>query len=222
VKQNTAVVTDAARIAESLNLSDYGASVSAHLNGDYSSHNQVAVYNFAYPITTVAPEVPSRAAHEVAASVQMRMSVTLGSIDYAVVVPAVVSSIPFASSGTGGGSSATVPPTFTLQPETQEVEAGATVTLTVAVTGTTPMAFQWRKDSVNIEGANSTTLVIADFQAADIGGYACLAINSRGATISNTAQVTIPGVGGSASLGGDDNWTGIFKPPFHIPGLGFF
>ena len=221
MKQNTAVVTDAARIAESLNLSDYGSSVSAHLNGDYSGHNQVAVCSIAYPITTVAPEVPTRAAHEVAASLEIRMSVTIGSIDYAVVVPAVVSSVPFASTGTGGGSSAAVAPLFTLHPLTQEVAVGTNVTLTVAVTGTTPIAFQWRKDSVNIEGANSTTLSIPNFQAANVGGYACLAINSKGSTISNAGVVTVPGVS-AGSNSDSDNWTDVFKPGFHIPGLGSF
>ena len=44
------------------------------------------------------------------------------------------------------------PPVIKLQPIAQNVDAGGNVTFSVNATGTAPLAFQWMKDGVNIDG----------------------------------------------------------------------
>jgi hypothetical protein len=48
-------------------------------------------------------------------------------------------------------------PAITMQPVSQTITAGQTATFTVAATGSTPLAFQWQRNDVNISGANSST-----------------------------------------------------------------
>ena len=45
-----------------------------------------------------------------------------------------------------------VPVTITTQPQTQNVDPGATVTFTVAASGTAPITYQWKKDGSDIAG----------------------------------------------------------------------
>jgi predicted extracellular nuclease len=75
-----------------------------------------------------------------------------------------------------------VAPTITAQPTPQSV-AGGTATFSVTATGTAPLAYQWRKDAidlvdgVNISGAQTATLIVANVTAADIGSYSVVVSN---------------------------------------------
>jgi len=106
---------------------------------------------------------------------------------------------------TGGAATG---PTITTQPASQTIAAGATVTFTVAATGTPSPNFQWRKnganlsDGGNISGAASTTLTLMNTQAADTGSYAAVVSNTGGIVSSSTATlaITSPALSPSARL----------------------
>jgi len=86
-----------------------------------------------------------------------------------------------------------VPPTITTQPASQFVAIGTNVTLVVGATGSAPMTYQWRKDGVNLSGANSSTLVLNGVQTNQTGIYQALLSNGFGARTSAVAVVSIAG-----------------------------
>src|SRR5262249_22266163 len=69
------------------------------------------------------------------------------------------SSISVALSGTGISISSVspLPPSITGQPANAAVNAGQAATFSVAATGTTPMSYQWSKNGMAINGANSSS-----------------------------------------------------------------
>ncbi len=89
-----------------------------------------------------------------------------------------------------GGSTATAP-SFTTQPASQTVSAGASVTFTAAATGTPAPAFQWLKGGSAIAGATNPSYTLASAQLADAGSYAVVATNSAGNLTSVAAQLTV-------------------------------
>ena len=93
-----------------------------------------------------------------------------------------------------------VAPTFTLQPASQTVAPGGTVTLTASATGSPPPTYQWRKNGQAILGATSATLTIASAQAADAGDYSVQVSNSVGAVTSAVATVAVATIDPNARL----------------------
>jgi hypothetical protein len=98
----------------------------------------------------------------------------------------------------GPGNTNTVP-AFTTPPASRAVIAGATVTFTVAASGTPPPTFQWRKDGTPIAGATAATLTLINVTAADVGAYTVVATNVAGNAVSSAATLTVspPPVGGT-------------------------
>jgi Immunoglobulin domain/FG-GAP-like repeat len=88
-------------------------------------------------------------------------------------------------------SPAAVAPAITLQPIGQTVTAGSPVTLTAAASGTPAPTFQWRKDTVNINGATGSSYTIAQTTAGDAGVYTFVATNSAGSATSNGVTLTV-------------------------------
>lgn len=62
-------------------------------------------------------------------------------------------------------------PMITAQPGSQAVCVGGSVTFTVATSGPPPLAYQWRKNGVNIPGATAASYRINNAQPADAGTY---------------------------------------------------
>jgi hypothetical protein len=89
------------------------------------------------------------------------------------------------------------PPVFVSQPQAQTVQAGAAVTMTASVNGSRPFTFQWRKNDVDILGANSvqlntnTSYVIPRSQTNDSGSYSVMASNLFGVTVSSAATLNV-------------------------------
>ena len=50
-----------------------------------------------------------------------------------------------------------VQPVITTQPQSKTVRVGQTALFTVTATGAPPLAYQWRKEGVNIPGATGAT-----------------------------------------------------------------
>lgn len=82
-------------------------------------------------------------------------------------------------------------PVITTQPRSATVNAGTTVALTVATSGTPAPAYQWRRDGVDLPGATSDTLVLSGISPAQAGGYTVVITTAGGAITSATASLTV-------------------------------
>jgi len=83
------------------------------------------------------------------------------------------------------------PVIITTPPSSQTVNPGAQVTLSVAATGTTPIAYAWRKNGQPIDGANSSTLNLGLVTKADAGDYDVIVSNVVGPVTSSTAVIEV-------------------------------
>lgn len=63
---------------------------------------------------------------------------------------------------------------------TNAVEAGVTVQVDCPLAGTPPFHFQWRRDGVDLPGANAETLVLTQVQGRDSGTYSVVVTNTGG------------------------------------------
>lgn len=89
-----------------------------------------------------------------------------------------------------GGSTGTAP-AISKQPESQTVNAGANVTLTVEATGSPLPTFQWTKNGANVPGATGASLTFSSVQVGDAGSYAVVVSNTAGSVTSATATLTV-------------------------------
>ena len=98
------------------------------------------------------------------------------------------------------------PPTITTQPRDAVVALGDTVTLSVAATGSAPLAYQWYFGNDPIFGAGNPTLtVLVDFPDA-AGDYYVIVSNSSGSVRSRTARISVRDlVPGFYNTGVDDS-----------------
>ena len=82
-------------------------------------------------------------------------------------------------------------PSIATQPASKTVTEGASVTFTVAASGTAPLSFQWMKGGANISGATSATLTLNAVTTASAGSYTVRVSNSAGAITSGAATLTV-------------------------------
>lgn len=82
-------------------------------------------------------------------------------------------------------------PTITSQPVAQLVQLGATITLTVGVSGTAPFTFQWRKNGAAIIGATNSSILFSNVGLTNAGAYTVLITNDAGSVSSNPATLTV-------------------------------
>lgn len=87
-----------------------------------------------------------------------------------------------------------VSPSITIQPAGEDVAVGATVTFSVAATGTSPLTYQWLKDGNSITGALGTSYIILNAQTNDSGAYSVIVSNAFGWIPSSNAVLTVTGV----------------------------
>jgi uncharacterized repeat protein (TIGR02543 family) len=91
-------------------------------------------------------------------------------------------------------------PAIVQDPQSVTNLSGATATFTVNATGTAPLAYQWRKDTLpladggNVSGARSNVLTLANVQWADAGQYTVVVTNAVGNVTSRMASLTVLGV----------------------------
>jgi alpha-tubulin suppressor-like RCC1 family protein len=81
-------------------------------------------------------------------------------------------------------------PAFQLQPRSQSVPIGRTVTLTVLAAGVQPITYQWQRNGTNLVGKTGPVLVLSNIQLSDAGSYSVNAANGIGTTASAAAIIT--------------------------------
>jgi Bacterial Ig domain/Immunoglobulin domain len=79
----------------------------------------------------------------------------------------------------------------TIQPPSQSVLAGSTVTFTANATGTPPFSYQWSFSGIPMPGATSSTLVLNNVQPAQTGSYTVTLSDQTGTVTSSPATLTV-------------------------------
>ena len=82
-------------------------------------------------------------------------------------------------------------PAITTQPSSSTVISGGAASFSVVASGTSPLAYQWKKDGSSISGATSSTYTIASTQTTDAGSYTIVVTNSAGSVTSNPIELKI-------------------------------
>ena len=90
-----------------------------------------------------------------------------------------------------GGVSGVSAPIITMQPLSQSTESKSTVTFRVAASGSPSPTFQWRKNGLDIAGANTSALTISSVNKSDAGVYTVVARNAYGSVASSSAQLFV-------------------------------
>jgi glucose/arabinose dehydrogenase len=86
-----------------------------------------------------------------------------------------------------------LPPAINTHPASQTINAGQPVTFTVTASGTPPLAYQWQRNGVNIDGATSSSYTIPVVTNADNGAQFRVEVsNVVGSVISHSATLTVP------------------------------
>ena len=89
-------------------------------------------------------------------------------------------------------TTAPIAPSITTQPAATSVVAPATASFTVAATGTAPLAYQWRRNGVNIGGASDAAYTTPATTPADAGAiYSVIISNAAGQATSDDAVLTV-------------------------------
>jgi hypothetical protein len=84
-----------------------------------------------------------------------------------------------------------VPVSITSQPASFTTVKGTSMSLSVAVAGTAPFSYQWRKSGVEIAGQTASSLTLNPVQLSDAGAYDVVVGNVVGRVTSATALVTV-------------------------------
>ena len=122
-------------------------------------------------------------------------------------------------------------PVISLQPQSQTVIVGQSVTFTVTDTGNPAPTYQWRKYGTNISDTSSS-YTISSVQITDAGMYSVVVSNRYGSDTSNGAWLTVYPVvtpsgminipGGTFQMGqpnpnlGDSGWTSDEQPVHNV------
>lgn len=95
-------------------------------------------------------------------------------------------------------ASGSVAPVITTQPVSQAVAVGGSVSLTVAVTGTAPLSYQWFKDGSAVSNATAATYAITSATTSSAGSYTVQVSNGASSVTSSAATITVTAAGTSA------------------------
>lgn len=206
MRANVNLLTAAGETQLSLNITGYTDLVAAHVSGDWGKHNQFLFYPVAYAEYVTGHTITDG----YLLRVQLSGTNTDGTGDGVFTMPAILTGVTVIS-----GS----PPIIVVQPVSQSVTVGTTVTLTVSAISATAISYQWRKTvsvlgvptTSNIVGATEANLVIPNVQLTDTGSiYDVVVSNTFGSVTSTTATltVTVPSSGGGG--GGGSGGGGCF------------
>jgi uncharacterized repeat protein (TIGR03803 family) len=83
------------------------------------------------------------------------------------------------------------PPSIGLQPASQRVMIGSSVSFNVSVSGTPPFSYQWRFNGTNLLNATNAAYAIQAVAATNTGNYGVVVTNSAGSVTSSNAFLTV-------------------------------
>jgi hypothetical protein len=83
------------------------------------------------------------------------------------------------------------PPVITQQPVSRTVDPGAAATFTVGASGSAPLRYQWRFNTVAIPNQTNAALILSNVQHTNSGAYAVLVSNSAGSVLSQSALLMV-------------------------------
>ena len=84
-----------------------------------------------------------------------------------------------------------LPPSITLQPQSQTNVVGGNVTFTAAATGSGTLSYQWRFNGANLAGATGTSLTLTNIQLHQIGNYSMQARSGALSATSSNAYLAV-------------------------------
>lgn len=89
-------------------------------------------------------------------------------------------------------SASAVAPVITSDPSNTSAIVGDSATFAIAATGTTPLAYQWYKNTIPLLGATTSTYITPPVADPDNGAaYYCTVVNSAGMATSASATLTV-------------------------------
>ena len=83
------------------------------------------------------------------------------------------------------------PPVITTHPMNQSVKVGDTLNLSVVVSGTGNIQYQWQHNQTDLTGQNQQQLTISSVQLTDAGQYRVIITTPGGSAVSESAVVTV-------------------------------
>lgn len=98
------------------------------------------------------------------------------------------------------GSVPEAPPQILVQPQSQSVAEGGTVTFRVVASGTPPLYYQWLRAQTNLPGAVNPVLTFDPVTAADAGFYRVIVTNAFGVALSEEALLTVTNAGPASGV----------------------
>jgi uncharacterized repeat protein (TIGR02543 family) len=85
-----------------------------------------------------------------------------------------------------------VPPSITVQPQSQAVLLGTNASFNVTATGTLPLSYQWFFKGIAIPDATDSTYTVSSAQFSDVGNYSVAVSNVAGLVHSDNAALRVP------------------------------
>ena len=82
-------------------------------------------------------------------------------------------------------------PVITIQPQSQTIMEGNTVTFSVTATGTNPLSYQWYRDGFILQGGTNRQYTIDKVSQSDAGQYFVIVKNELGNIVSDLATLTV-------------------------------
>lgn len=79
-------------------------------------------------------------------------------------------------------------------PESQQINIGDSITLSVEATGIGDISYQWYKDGLFIKEATDSSYFVPEVSKWDIGEYKVVITDESGSTYSNPAQIIVIGI----------------------------
>ncbi|WP_150107231.1 immunoglobulin domain-containing protein [Pedosphaera parvula] len=84
-----------------------------------------------------------------------------------------------------------IPPNFSMRPHDVTARQGTNATFISSASGTLPLKYQWRHNSLDLAGATDRAITISNVQPADSGNYAVVVTNIAGSITSSSALLTV-------------------------------
>jgi hypothetical protein len=92
---------------------------------------------------------------------------------------------------TGTFTVSTRPPIISADPQTLTVVTGTGATFSAVASGAGVLTYQWRRNGVDISGANAAAYTISSVTINDVGNYQLVASNAGGSATSVVATLTV-------------------------------